>query len=182
MRDAEREAVVLRPSRRTDLAFITALERREDHRGLIGQWTDDKHLVYMTVGIRDHFVIERDGRREGYLIGDDRREDGAGFYLRRVLVDRKERGTGSQAIARYLDLVLVERAAPFAWLVVMRHNARALAVYRRLGFEPFEAPPRFAAAFDATQAPMEGSLRMAISRETWHHTHHRESAACPTSP
>jgi hypothetical protein len=36
--------VTLRPSRRSDLDYITALERRDDNREHIGQWSDWEHL------------------------------------------------------------------------------------------------------------------------------------------
>ena len=36
--------MLLRPSREADLGWITALERRDDHLEVIGQWSDAQHL------------------------------------------------------------------------------------------------------------------------------------------
>ena len=96
-------AVTLRPSASADLAWITALERRPDHRDAIGQWSDAEHLdaIHRRDG-REHWIMEREARPAGYLIAYDCRAVGAGIYVKRILVDEKERGTGKAALALFL--------------------------------------------------------------------------------
>ena len=64
--------VGLRPSTPADLAFVTALERAIENRGLIGQWSDGEHLAAMAgESGREHWIIERDAKNAGYLIAYD---------------------------------------------------------------------------------------------------------------
>lgn len=156
------EAVRLRPSTREDLAWITALERRPDNRTQIGQWTDDEHLAAIERrGAREHWIIERAGERAGYLIAFDCRAGGAGIYVKRILVDRKEAGTGTSALATFLEDAFARAAVDEVWLIVRTENLRAQSVYRRLGFAPFEPGEAEAARYDAVaEAPMGKCFRM----------------------
>lgn len=159
--------VRLRPSRPEDLAYVTTLERDAANRRIIGQWSDAEHLAAMRGEAgRWHSIIERDGERAGYLIGYDSREaSGGGVYLKRVLVDDKERGTGKAAVRRFLDETFARLAPTFVWLHVYEWNARARAVYRALGFRDYDPAPgeadRLAAA---AEAPAPDARRMRIDR------------------
>jgi len=154
----------LRPSLAADIPFITSLERHPDNRELIGQWTDEQHLA--AIEGRDrwrHWIIERDGKPAGYMIPRDCRAAGAGIYLKRILVADKERGTGQAALKRLVDRAFAEGAGE-VWLIVRDVNARAQAVYRKLGFEKFEPDGDEAAKYDAAgERPMEQSFRMRVN-------------------
>ena len=159
-------AVTLRPSTPGDLAFVTALERRPDNVEMIGQWTDAEHLDAIAGrDRREHWVIERDGRPEGFLIAYDCTSAGAGVYVKRLLVDRKEQGTGSAALAAFLDIAFRRPGVDQVWLIVRNHNHRARAVYEKLGFVELEASSEEAKRYDAVaEAPPEKCFRMRLSR------------------
>ena len=158
--------VTLRPTRPDDLAFVTTLERRPDNVEMIGQWTDAEHLDAISgKDRREHWVIERDGRPEGFLIAYDCSQAGAGIYVKRVLVDRKEQGTGTAALASYLGIVFARPGVDRVWLIVRNHNARAQAVYEKLGFVRVENASEEARVYDAVaEAPPEKCFRMRLSR------------------
>jgi RimJ/RimL family protein N-acetyltransferase len=158
--------VTLRPSRPEDLAFITALERHPDNRQLIGQWSDEEHLRAIEGRERwSHWIIEADGRPAGYLIPRDCVEQGAGIYIKRILVADKERGTGQRALSRFLDAAFAREAVGFVWLIVRNGNARAQAVYSKLGFKPFAPTGAEAQRFDAVaEAPLDQCFRMLLRR------------------
>jgi RimJ/RimL family protein N-acetyltransferase len=155
----------LRPSLAADIPFITALERHPDNREQIGQWTDEQHLA--AIEGREgwsHWVIERDGRPAGYMIPRDCRAGGAGVYLKRILVADKERGTGQAALEAFVDRAFAEGAGE-VWLIVRDINARAQAVYGKLGFEKFDPDIEEAAKYDALgEPPMARSFRMRLRR------------------
>jgi RimJ/RimL family protein N-acetyltransferase len=155
-------AITLRPTRPGDLAFVTALERRPDNVEMIGQWTDAEHLDAMAgKDLREHWVIERDGRPEGFLIAYDCSPAGAGVYVKRVLVDRKEQGTGTAALRSYLDIVFARPGVDRVWLTVRDHNVRAQAVYAKLGFVRVDDASEEARCYDAVaEAPPERCFRM----------------------
>ena len=161
--------VTLRPSRAGDLAWITALERRPDHLDAIGQWSDAEHLAAIEGRDgREHWIIEREGERAGYLIACDRREAGTGIYVKRILVEAKERGTGRAALAAFLEQAFARPGADGVWLIVRNGNERARHVYASLGFEPFEPPEDVARRFDAVnEAPADKCRRMRLARERW---------------
>ena len=154
--------VRLRPTEEGDLAFVTALERRADHLEAIGQWTDAQHLEAIgRRGAREHWIIEREGKPAGYLIAYDNRDKGTGIYVKRILVADKERGTGQAALAAYLENAFSRPGCDWVWLIVRSDNARAQAVYAKLGFERFLPAPDLAARFDAVnEAPEAKCFRM----------------------
>lgn len=160
--------IALRPSRPEDLAFVVGLERRPDHVDLIGQWTDLEHLATMQSPKREHWIIESDGAPVGYLIAFDCRADDAGFYVKRILVADKDKGTGTLALAKFLDRAFFELRVKLVWLIVREGNARAQAVYRRLGFHRFDPVGDTARRFnDAGQQPGAGTFRMLLNARDW---------------
>jgi ribosomal protein S18 acetylase RimI-like enzyme len=156
------EGVSLRPSLASDLPWITALERRPDNVEMIGQWTDAEHLDAIAgKGCREHWVIERDGEPEGFLIAYDCSAAGAGVYVKRVLVDRKEQGTGTAALESFLEIAFARPGVDRVWLIVRNHNARAQAVYGKLGFVRVDDASEEARRYDAVaEAPPEKCFRM----------------------
>ena len=162
----EGKSITLRQSRPEDLPFITALERHDDNRQLIGQWSDAEHLAAIEGRERwSHWIIEAGGEPAGYLIPRDCAAQGAGLYIKRLLVGDKERGTGKRALTQFLARAFARPDVDFVWLIVRNENARAQAVYRKLGFEPFEPADDEAIRFDAVaEAPRDQCYRMRLAR------------------
>ena len=159
-------AVTLRPSTRGDLDFITVLERRDDNREHIGQWSDWEHLgaIEGRDG-RSHWVIERDGERAGYLIAYDCRAGDAGFYVKRILVDRKDGGIGTAALRGFIDRVFAQGDVACVWLMVREANARGRHIYEKLGFRRFDPTRADAPRYDRFEAaPGDGVFRMRLQR------------------
>jgi ribosomal protein S18 acetylase RimI-like enzyme len=162
-------AVTLRPSRAGDLGWITALERHPENREFIGQWSDAEHASAIAgENARSHWIIERDGEPAGYLIAYDGGAHYPGVYVKRVLIARKERGTGQAALAAFLDGAFAAERVTFAWLLVFRQNERAQAVYRKLGFAPFEPDAETARTLGlAGDPPFAAAIAMRLERERW---------------
>jgi ribosomal protein S18 acetylase RimI-like enzyme len=161
-------ATTLRPSIPGDLAFVTALERDPANRDFIGQWADDEHLDAMAGKAgREHWVIERDGERAGFLIAYDTRALDGGIYVKRILVADKERGTGKAALAAFLDQACARAGVDFVWLQVWNWNVRAQAVYTKLGFTFLEVAPGEESHWLRVDPSYEGVLRMRIGASGW---------------
>ena len=158
--------ITLRKSTPEDLPYITTLERHPDNRELIGQWSDEQHLAAIEGRERwSHWIIEADGKPAGYLIPRDCAGQGAGIYIKRILVADKARGIGKRAIGAFLDRAFARGDVGFVWLIVRNENERAQAVYRQLGFERFEPADAEAKRFDAVaEAPLEKCFRMLLRK------------------
>jgi len=158
----------LRPTAAQDLAFVTSLERDSQNREFIGQWTDAEHLdaIGRKAG-REHWIIEVDGKPAGYLIAYDARATDAGVYVKRLLVADKEKGIGTAALAAFLDDACAREDAGFVWLMVFDWNARAQAVYERLGFHRYEAPAVEEPRLAQVDSIRPGVWRMRIEVSGW---------------
>jgi diamine N-acetyltransferase len=157
-------SVRLRATAPADLAFVTALERHADNRDFIGQWTDDEHLAAMRgEDGRTHRIIELEGAAKGYVITYDGGSYSASTYVKRIVVADKERGTGQAAMRLVLADAFSRPSNRFVWLLVREWNARAQAVYRKLGFSRYEPAEDEAAALAAyAEAPGPQSFRMRV--------------------
>lgn len=157
-------SVRLRPTTVADLAFVTGLERDADNREYIGQWTDEEHLAAIQGDrARTHRIIEVDGIANGYVISYDGAGHSPSTYVKRILVADKERGIGQAAMTLVLADAFSRPSNRFVWLLVREWNARAQAVYRKLGFVRYEPPEGEAAALAAyAEAPGPQSFRMRV--------------------
>ncbi len=154
--------IALRSTREADLAFVTSLERHPDNVKLIGQWEDAEHLAAIRGERgRSHEIIERDGAAAGYVISYDCVAEGAGIYLKRILVADKERGTGKAVVALFVDRAMARPDVTFVWLHVRGDNLRTQAVYRGLGFAPWEQGEEERLRLDAAaETAGTGNFRM----------------------
>ena len=154
----------MRRTRPEDLGFVTGLERHADNRDYIGQWSDDEHLAAIAgKGKREHWIIENDGNAAGYLIAYDCRFLDAGFYVKRLLVADKQRGTGSEALRQFNERAFAMNGVSCVWLIVRDFNVRAQHVYRKLGFVRFDPEGEEKRRYDSwAEAPAEGSYRMRL--------------------
>ena len=161
--------MALRPTRPGDLAFVTALERDPSNRDFIGQWTDDEHAAAMRgERQRQHRVVEVDGKPAGYVITYDGRGTSPSLYVKRILIADKERGIGTCAMGAVLDDAFMQRGIEFAWLLVREWNARAQAVYRKLGFARYDPEGEEAESLARyAEAPGAQSFRMRVDRGPW---------------
>lgn len=161
--------VLLRPTVPADLDFVLRLERDDYNRRFIGQWTDEEHAAAIRGDrARRHRIIERDGMAAGYVITYDGRGISPSLYVKRILVADKERGTWQAAMRALLDEAFASAELAFAWLLVREWNARAQAVYRKLGFARYEPEGDEAAALARyAEAPGPESFRMRIDATAW---------------
>jgi ribosomal protein S18 acetylase RimI-like enzyme len=157
--------VALRPTRADDLAFVMELERQPDNRDFIGQWSDAEHLAAIArENGREHWVIESEGERAGFLIAYDCRAHDAGFYVKRLLVADKERGLGTAALRQFLARVRPVEGVSCVWLIVRHWNTRAQKVYANLGFKRFDPAPEELPRYDAAaEAPRDPDFRMRLA-------------------
>lgn len=132
--------VRVRPALPAELARFTAFERDGDAAPYVNTCTPEEHARLHTRGDVTYLSIEREGVLDGFvlLVLDP---DGSSVELRRIVVARKDRGTGQVALAAAERYCAAELGRRRIWLDVARRNARAKHIYGKLGYVPFEAPP-----------------------------------------
>ena len=126
--------LTLRPGTSADIEFIRSLEQRDDYAAFIYRWSQERH---------ESTFAEADKR---YLIGCDTGNVPYGFailrdfggdstpHLVRMAVANPGRGLGRRFLKLVCDWVFANSTAPAITLDVFEDNARARALYGRLGF------------------------------------------------
>ncbi|MDD9947416.1 MAG: GNAT family N-acetyltransferase [Myxococcales bacterium] len=126
----------------SDIDFAMATESAPECDGLVGRWSEDEYRDSLADPKHRHWLFEQGGTLAGFVIGYDLVSAGAGFYLKRIVVSCKARGLGRRAIYLVSDLARRQLGAPYLWLGVYPHNARAIRCYEAAGLRPFDAKPK----------------------------------------
>lgn len=130
-----------RPARADDLPAISAVLTDPAFFDVLGAVTPEALAEACAPdGARRLLAFDIDGRLAAfaYLSGCD----GDRPKLEEFAVLTRGRGTGTRALSALLEVLRAEGRASF-WLHVVPDNARALALYRRLGFGREEVLPDF---------------------------------------
>lgn len=128
--------IALRPTTPEDLDFVIALERDDENRPFIGQWSREEHLAAIDRADREHWIVaDGAGARLGYVILYDVRSMGQGVYVKRIAIGPKSAGVGRRALAQLVEHACRDLGAEFVTLGVIPHNHRAQKAYRAVGFE-----------------------------------------------
>ena len=131
--------IVLRPTSPDDLDFVLALERDDENRPFIGQWSREEHLDAIDRADREHWIVsDAAGTPLGYVILYDVRAAGQGVYVKRIAIGPKSAGIGRAALSQLVAHAFRDLHAPFVTLAVYAHNLRAQRSYLAVGFRFLE--------------------------------------------
>ena len=126
--------LALRAAEPADIAFIRALEQRDDYAAFIFRWSQAEHEATLAAPDKRTLIGEDEaGAPVGFAILRDFGGDRVP-YLVRMAVVRPGEGLGRGLLGQVCDWVFAESAAPRLELDVFEDNLRAQALYRRLGF------------------------------------------------
>jgi len=158
--------ITLRPTTPDDLDFVLALERDEENRPFIGQWSRAEHQDAIDRVDREHWIVaDAAGAPLGYVILFDVRAAGQGVYVKRIAIGPKSAGIGRRALAELVAHAFRDLGADFVTLGVYAHNLRAQKSYRAVGFEMLEQTDDERAAMMREVDPFsEECLVMKITR------------------
>lgn len=95
--------------------------------------SEEQHCAAIRDPSLELHVIEADGERAGHVLLAALTAK-TGVELRRIVVGPRDRGIGSAALPLVLDHCFRVLGTHRVWLDVLPENARARAVYRRVGF------------------------------------------------
>ena len=125
------ENVSLRPARPSDLDAIMTIERQPGFEALVGRSTREEHEGMMAGPRHAYFVDER---VQAFAILRDLDDAHGNVYLKRIAVMRPGRGEGARFLSLVLDWTFARTPAHRFHLDCFEDNARAQAMYAKLGF------------------------------------------------
>ena len=125
--------LMLRDSVEQDLPAVLATESDPDVSRWITVWTRERHVQAMRADDEAHMVFCERERTLGFLL-----LAGLGtpeIELRRIALTRRGEGIGAAALELALGYAFDILGAHRVWLDVLPENARAIALYARIGLQ-----------------------------------------------
>ena len=128
--------LAFRPTMDTDLGRVLTMERDQENRQYIRQWSLEKHQAAITDPDIAHFIIETvpEKRMVGYVILIGLENPDQSIEFKRIVIADKGHGHGRQAVQLIKKYTFEMLNKHRLWLEVMDHNHRAFELYRSVGF------------------------------------------------
>ena len=135
------ERVRLRPTTEADLPFVVELEHDPSNTALVGHWSLDEHRAALADPDIGHWIIESEVGQTplGYVIALGLSSSEHEIYLKRIVVSRKRRGIGRQALRIFHRMAVEKLGAGRIQLVVRRNNESAMKFYVGEGYKEIGA-------------------------------------------
>ncbi|MCL7744171.1 GNAT family N-acetyltransferase [Guyparkeria hydrothermalis] len=126
----------LRSTSDAEIEFVVDLERHVDNVDYIEQWSPADHRHCMQTADCTHWIIEemRSGDPVGFVVLEGHCDPNDALLLRRLVIARKGRGFGKEAVTLLTRYCFEVLAFHRLWLTVLKGNEPARRLYRRLGF------------------------------------------------
>lgn len=126
----------LRPTGDAEIEFVVDLERHSENVDYIEQWSHGAHRTCIRSADCTHWVIEElhTGDPVGFVVLEGHCDPNDSLLLRRLVIARKGRGFGKEAVALLTGYCFEVLAFHRLWLTVLKGNEPARRLYRRLGF------------------------------------------------
>jgi len=129
-------SIVLERASAEDIGAFVAMEQERDVRPFIIPYDEPKHREVMADPRVTYLrILDRDGASGFVILVLDR--DGESVELRRIVVTRRERGIGQDAIAQVEHYVSEVLRRSRVWLDAFEENERARHIYEKLGYVRF---------------------------------------------
>lgn len=126
----------LRSTGDAEIDFAVDLERHSENADFIELWSPGDHRSCIRSADCTHWVIEdlHAGDPVGFVVLEGHRDPNDSLLLRRLVIARKGRGFGKEAVALLVRYCFEVLAVHRLWLTVLKGNEPARRLYRRLGF------------------------------------------------
>ena len=130
-----RPAFHLAPAERADILAIRRIEADPRYDGLVGRWSEDRHVEEMALASSRYFVLRDEaGEVAGFALlqgfGDPDRK----LHLKRIAVREPGAGLGSLLLEALLDHLYATTEINRIDLDVFLGNDRARRTYEKAGF------------------------------------------------
>lgn len=124
------------PAQDADLSFIVRLEHDEQASRFITPATLEEHRAQLALAENVYLRVLDQGTPAGFFILV-LEPGGRSVEFRRIVIGRRERGTGQRAIEAMEQYCSRHLRRQRIWLDVFEDNERARHVYEKLGYRQF---------------------------------------------
>jgi len=130
----ETQRFIVREAGEDDLKYVMRLERAEENRDFVFQNSLEEHKKNLDSPETMLFIAEErvTGEKCAFILCS-LKESYDSFELRRIVVDSKSKGTGSELISALIKYAFEVVKANRFWLDVFTDNERAVHLYNKLG-------------------------------------------------
>lgn len=118
----------------SDLDFVLSVENDPANRPFITPWERIQHEGAVRFPDFRHFIVEHEGRRDGFVILQGCRTPHRSVELKRLVLATHGRGLGRHCVRLLKRMAFRDLGAHRFWLDVKAQNQRALALYASEGF------------------------------------------------
>lgn len=117
-----------------DLEYVMRLERAEGNRDFVFQNTYEEHKSNIDSTENMLFIVQdRESSEKSAFILCSYKRPYDSFELRRIVIETKCKGTGSELISALIKYAFEVMKANRFWLDVFTDNDRAVHLYKKLG-------------------------------------------------
>ena len=126
----------IRETKVADINFVKKVESAPENKVNVFQWSKNQHREIIEGEDTLHLIIEDDlGKRLGYAIIAGLKSNNKSIELRRVVIDKKNMGYGSEFLKLMKEYTFEDIKFHKIWLDFFASNSRVESLYKRNGFK-----------------------------------------------
>ncbi|MCP4703908.1 MAG: GNAT family N-acetyltransferase, partial [candidate division Zixibacteria bacterium] len=131
-----KDSLIFRSSVKSDIQSVYDIERNDENRSFIRQWTMEQHINAIVDNNYAHLIIETVEKRRtvGYIILVGLDNPDKSIEYKRLVISEKGKGFGRKAMQMMKKYVFEDLNAHRLWLEVIESNERAYKLYLSEGF------------------------------------------------
>ncbi len=128
--------IQIRETEISDIDYVRTLENAPANRENVFQWSKEQHIEIIEGKDTLHLIIEdQSGQKVGYAIIAGLESKNKSIELRRVVIDKKNKGYGTEFLKLMKEYTFKDLEFHKLWLDFFDTNTRVETLYKRNGFK-----------------------------------------------
>jgi len=128
--------IQIRETEAADIDFVKRIESAPENSVNVFQWSKRKHIEIIEGNDTFHMIIEnKSGKEVGYAIIAGLESNNKSIELRRVVIDKKNKGYGTEFLNLMKEYTFEDLRFHKIWLDFFDTNTRVESLYKRHDFK-----------------------------------------------